>query len=63
MATDFAEVIGFAVGLNLLIPKIPLVAGCALSICDVFLILLFYNPNGSMVSLFYFKHHIIALDL
>ncbi|KAG5777915.1 hypothetical protein H9Q73_008418 [Fusarium xylarioides] len=35
IATDIAEVIGFAIALNLLFPKVPLVAGCAISIADV----------------------------
>ncbi|KAF4345174.1 transporter smf2 [Fusarium beomiforme] len=48
IATDIAEVIGFAIALNLLFPKVPLVAGCAISIADVMVILLFYNPDKSM---------------
>lgn len=45
------KVIGTAIALNLLSPKIPLVAGCALSILDVLLILIFYRPNGGMKGL------------
>jgi metal iron transporter len=56
-------VIGTAIAINLLIPKIPLVAGCALSICDVLLILLFYNPNGSMRGLRIFEMFVAALVL
>lgn len=63
IATDIAEVIGTAIALNLLIPKIPLVAGCALSICDVLLILLFYNPNGSMRGLRVFEMFVAGLVL
>jgi metal iron transporter len=46
-----------------LIPQIPLVAGCALSIVDVLLILLFYKPNGSMKGLRAFEFFVIALVL
>jgi len=63
IATDIAEVIGTAIAINLLIPKIPLVAGCALSICDVLLILLFYNPNGSMKGLRIFEMFVATLVL
>lgn len=63
IATDIAEVIGTAIAINLLIPKIPLVAGCALSIVDVLLILLFYKPNGSMKGLRAFEMFVIALVL
>lgn len=45
------KVIGTAIALNLLTPKIPLVVGCALSILDVLLILIFYRPNASMKGL------------
>ncbi|PMD29139.1 natural resistance-associated macrophage protein [Hyaloscypha variabilis F] len=61
IATDISEVIGTAIAINLLIPKIPLVAGCALSICDVMLILLFYRPGGSMKGLRAFEMFVIAL--
>ncbi|CAG8976061.1 hypothetical protein HYALB_00002339 [Hymenoscyphus albidus] len=63
IATDIAEVIGTAIAINLLIPQIPLVAGCALSIVDVLLILLFYKPNGSMRGLRAFEFFVMALVL
>ncbi|KAJ6060981.1 hypothetical protein N7444_001677 [Penicillium canescens] len=63
IATDIAEVIGFAIALNLLIPQVPLVAGCAISIIDVMVILLFYRPEGSMKGLRYFEMFIISLVL
>ncbi|PNS13748.1 Manganese transporter SMF2 [Sphaceloma murrayae] len=63
IATDIAEVIGTAIALNLLSPKIPLVAGCALSILDVMLILLFYRPDGSMKALRGFEFFVAALVL
>ncbi|KAI0204572.1 natural resistance-associated macrophage protein [Astrocystis sublimbata] len=63
IATDIAEVIGTAIALNLLIPQIPLVAGCALSILDVFGILFFYRPNGSMNGLRVFEIFVMLLVL
>ena len=63
IATDIAEVIGFAIALNLLAPKLPLVAGCAISILDVMFILLFYRPEGSMKMLRIFECFVILLVL
>lgn len=59
IATDIAEVIGSAIALNLLFPKLPLPAGVAITAADVFIILLFYteeaddpeNPNADSASL------------
>jgi metal iron transporter len=56
-------VIGTAIAIHLLIPAIPLVAGCAISIFDVLLILLFYRPNGSMKGLRAFEVFVMALVL
>ncbi|KAI1099848.1 natural resistance-associated macrophage protein [Jackrogersella minutella] len=61
IATDIAEVIGTAIGLNLLIPKLPLVAGCAISILDVMIILLFYRPNDSVRGLRIFEFFVMFL--
>ncbi|KAI8710475.1 Manganese transporter [Fusarium sp. LHS14.1] len=63
IATDIAEVIGFAIALNLLIPQVPLVAGCAISIADVMIILLFYRPEKSMKGLRIFEYFIMCLVL
>lgn len=57
------QVIGTAIAINLLIPQIPLVAGCAISILDVMIILLFYNPNGSMRGLRAFESFVVLLVL
>jgi metal iron transporter len=56
-------VIGTAIALNLLIPALPLVAGCAISIFDVLVILLFYRPTGSMRGLRAFEFFVILLVL
>ncbi|KAI1337024.1 natural resistance-associated macrophage protein-domain-containing protein [Xylariaceae sp. FL0016] len=61
IATDIAEVIGTAIGLNLLIPQLPLVAGCAISILDVMVILFFYRPHGPMKGLRCFEFFVMAL--
>ncbi|POR35166.1 Manganese transporter SMF1 [Tolypocladium paradoxum] len=61
IATDLAEVIGTAIALNLLIPKLPLVAGCALSILDVMVILFFYRPDGAMKGLRLFEMFVSLL--
>ncbi|KAI1499481.1 natural resistance-associated macrophage protein-domain-containing protein [Biscogniauxia marginata] len=63
IATDIAEVIGTAIGLNLLFPKLPLVAGCAISIVDVMVILFFYRPNGPMKGLRFFELFVMFLVL
>lgn len=60
IATDIAEVIGTAIALNLLF-HLPLVAGCAVSIVDVLVILFFYRPSGSMRGLRAFELFVMAL--
>ncbi|KAI9048610.1 hypothetical protein LZ554_007442 [Drepanopeziza brunnea f. sp. 'monogermtubi'] len=55
LATDIGQVIGTAIAINILVPRIPLVAGCALSIVDTLFILYFYRPDGSMRALRYFE--------
>lgn len=61
MITNLIQVIGTAIGLNLLIPKLPLVAGCAISILDVMVILFFYRPDGSMKGLRMFEFFVMLL--
>ena len=62
IATDIAEVIGTAIALNLLF-HLPLVAGCAISIVDVLVILVFYRPSGSMRGLRLFELFVALLVL
>lgn len=62
VATDIAEVIGTAIALNLLF-HIPLVAGCAISIVDVLVIIFFYKPSGAMRGLRAFECFVAALVL
>lgn len=54
--------IGSAIALNILI-KVPLVAGCAITLVDVLIILIFYDPSGSMRRLRYFEYFVMALVL
>jgi metal iron transporter len=62
IATDIAEVVGSAIALNLL-GNIPLVAGCAITLVDVFFLLLFWRPNGSMWGLRLFEFFVMGLVL
>ncbi|KIW14207.1 hypothetical protein PV08_06988 [Exophiala spinifera] len=62
IATDIAEVIGSAIALNLLL-HIPLVAGCAITLVDVLILLLFYRPDGSMSRLRLFEFFVMSLVL
>ena len=56
------QVIGTAIALNLLL-NIPIVAGCAISIVDVIIILLFYRPSGSMRGVRLFEIFVSLLVL
>jgi metal iron transporter len=62
IATDIAEVIGSAIALNLLL-NIPLVAGCAITLVDVLVLLVFYRPDGSMMRLRLFEYFVMAMVL
>ncbi|KAK9372337.1 natural resistance-associated macrophage protein-domain-containing protein [Lipomyces chichibuensis] len=62
IATDIAEVVGSAIALNLLL-HIPLVAGCAITLVDVLVILIFYRPNGSMTAVRAFEVFVMMLVL
>lgn len=63
VCTDISSVIGTAIAINILIPEIPLVAGCALSIADTLFILLFYKPDGSLRGIRLFEVFIAAFVL
>jgi metal iron transporter len=56
------QVIGSAIALNLLL-HVPLVAGCAITIVDVLVILLFYKPDGSMGAIRAFEWFVAAIVL
>lgn len=62
IATDIAEVIGSAIALNLLL-HIPLVAGCAITILDVLVLMIFWSPDGTMRRLRVFEYFVMVLVL
>lgn len=57
-----SQVLGTAIALKLLI-NVPLVAGCAISIVDVLIILIFYRPSGTMRGLRWFEFFVMLLVL
>ncbi|BFZ55896.1 Manganese transporter smf1 [Savitreella phatthalungensis] len=62
LATDLAEVIGTAIALNILF-KIPLVAGVAITMVDVLIVLAAWRPDGSMRATRYFEIGVTLLVL
>ncbi|EAA34182.3 hypothetical protein GE21DRAFT_3543 [Neurospora crassa] len=48
IATDLGQVIGTAIALNILIPKLPLPAACVISVVETLLVLLFYTDTGEL---------------
>ncbi len=45
---NIAQVIGTAIAINLLIPQIPVIGACAISVADTLFILIFYKPDGTL---------------
>ncbi|KAK9446541.1 natural resistance-associated macrophage protein-domain-containing protein [Limtongia smithiae] len=62
IATDLAEVIGTAIALNILF-HIPLVAGVAITIVDVLIVLMAYRPDGSLKLIRGFEYAVACLVL
>lgn len=56
------QVIGTAIALNVL-GNVPLVAGCAISIVDVLVILIFYQPQGGAKAVRLFEYFVMILVL
>lgn len=48
ICTDLGQVIGFAIAMTCLIPRLPLAAAVVLSVTDTMLILFFYDPQGKL---------------
>ncbi|RFU26152.1 hypothetical protein B7463_g10190, partial [Scytalidium lignicola] len=63
ICTDIGQVIGTAIALNILSPRIPLVAGCAIAIGDCLFILAFYRSDGSLRRLRVFELFVTAFVL
>lgn len=61
ICTDLGQVIGTAIALNMLIPQIPLWAGCVISVADTLLILVFYNDKGELRRIRIFEIFIALL--
>ena len=61
IATDLGQVIGQAIALNILIPRLPLPAACVLSVVDTLLILLFYTPAGELRRVRLFEMFVAVL--
>ncbi|KAG8851045.1 hypothetical protein FRB96_009527 [Tulasnella sp. 330] len=55
IATDLAELLGSAIALNLLFPRLPLYAGVLLTASDVLVVLIAYRPNGGARSMRIFE--------
>ena len=62
VALTLTQVIGSAIALNLLL-HIPLVAGCAITLADVLILLLFYHPDGTMTGTRMFEMFVTCLVL
>ncbi|KAF3926551.1 hypothetical protein AA313_de0201938 [Arthrobotrys entomopaga] len=60
IATDIAEVVGSAIAFNILL-KIPLAAGCAITILDTFVVLFFYNSEGPIKRIRFFEAFVALL--
>lgn len=64
IATDLAELLGSAIALNLLFPRLPLWAGVLLTSADVLLVLAFFQGNqNTRKGMFGFELIIVALVL
>jgi metal iron transporter len=55
ICTDVSAVISAAFAWNLLIPKLPLVAACVITVADALIILLAYSPTGTLRSIRFFE--------
>jgi metal iron transporter len=49
------QIIGTTIAINILIPQVPLVGSCAISICDTLFILAFYKADGTLRRLRIFE--------
>jgi metal iron transporter len=49
------QVIGTAIAINIIIPQIPLIGGCLISVTDTLFILIFYRPDGTLRRLRLFE--------
>ncbi|WVQ94443.1 hypothetical protein IAU59_001522 [Kwoniella sp. CBS 9459] len=63
IATDLAELLGSAIALNLLFPKLPLFAGVLITAVDVMIVLVFFRSNKGRQGMLFFEILIVSLVL
>ncbi|WVN90434.1 uncharacterized protein L203_105670 [Cryptococcus depauperatus CBS 7841] len=63
IATDLAELLGSAIALHLLFPKLPLFAGVLVTAADVLIVLLFFRSNSGRQGMMLFEIVIVSLVL
>ncbi|WVR04033.1 hypothetical protein IAU60_001032 [Kwoniella sp. DSM 27419] len=63
IATDLAELLGSAIALNLLFPKLPLYAGVLITAVDVLVVLVFFRSNKGRQGMLFFEILIVSLVL
>ncbi|BEI88013.1 uncharacterized protein CcaverHIS019_0107310 [Cutaneotrichosporon cavernicola] len=63
IATDLAELIGSAIALNLLFPKLPLFAGVLITAVDVMIVLIFFRSDSGRQGMLLFEIVIVTLVL
>ncbi|WWD16741.1 hypothetical protein CI109_101172 [Kwoniella shandongensis] len=63
IGTDLAELLGSAIALHLLFPKLPIFAGVLITAADVMLVLVFFRSNSGRQGMLLFEIVIVALVL
>ncbi|KAL1410197.1 Manganese transporter smf1 [Vanrija albida] len=63
IATDLAELIGSAIALNMLFPRLPLWAGVLITAVDVLVVLLFFRSDSGRKGMMFFEIVIVSLVL
>ncbi|WVQ62957.1 uncharacterized protein L199_001106 [Kwoniella botswanensis] len=63
IGTDLAELLGSAIALHLLFPKLPLFAGVLITAVDVMIVLVFFRSNSGRQGMLFFEIVIVSLVL
>ncbi|WRT65463.1 uncharacterized protein IL334_002406 [Kwoniella shivajii] len=63
IGTDLAELLGSAIALNLLFPKLPLFAGVLITAADVMIVLVFFRSDSGRQGMLLFEIVIVSLVL
>ncbi|ORY29562.1 natural resistance-associated macrophage protein-domain-containing protein [Naematelia encephala] len=63
IGTDLAELLGSAIALNLLFPRLPLYAGVLITAADVLIILVFFRSSTGRQGMLFFEIVIVSLVL